>query len=402
MKKITVLVISALVLLSVNAQQTTSIESNLAHWSLGIKGGIDYYRVTPSSTISWAVPDLFVQYDINPYFGLGLDAGMFNFDRTVDGRDFLGKTIDIALYGSVNLLNVFSVNSPRLGLYGNFGVGAGIWNNEIPEIPNTTKKNKGVSPMGLAGLSLTYNIAPAFELFLEGQYRSYTQQWMGGEGQEYGWTSSDAIAALIGFRIKLGAKSASYGHARNLSGKTYQILSAPDPLAAINLQSYEERFQNIQSQINTLKDGQAELKDIPKRVKKLEEDVDALKEFNRLRELKEGESLLASLSSIEFKFDSSELTEQSYFLLDQIADKLNSATWSSLTVTGHTDNVGTAGYNKQLSKRRAETVKSYLVGKGVSAASITTDGLGSDKPLKPNTTAANRSKNRRVDFKVVK
>jgi OmpA-OmpF porin, OOP family len=70
----------------------------------------------------------------------------------------------------------------------------------------------------------------------------------------------------------------------------------------------------------------------------------------------------------------------------------------SLTIEGHTDNVGDAQANMALSAKRADAVKTYLVGKGVSADRLTTKGLGATKPAAANTTAEGRQQNRRVEL----
>lgn len=70
----------------------------------------------------------------------------------------------------------------------------------------------------------------------------------------------------------------------------------------------------------------------------------------------------------------------------------------SLTIEGHTDNVGDAQANMALSAKRAEAVKAYLVGKGVSADRLATKGLGATKPVAPNTSAEGRQQNRRVEL----
>ena len=70
----------------------------------------------------------------------------------------------------------------------------------------------------------------------------------------------------------------------------------------------------------------------------------------------------------------------------------------SLTIEGHTDNVGDAQANLALSAKRAAAVKAYLVGKGVSADRLATKGLGATKPVAPNTSAEGRQQNRRVEL----
>ena len=70
-----------------------------------------------------------------------------------------------------------------------------------------------------------------------------------------------------------------------------------------------------------------------------------------------------------------------------------------LGIEGHTDNVGTATANRELSSRRAEAVKTYLTGElRVDPARLIATGLGSTKPAQPNTTPEGRQTNRRVEL----
>lgn len=67
-----------------------------------------------------------------------------------------------------------------------------------------------------------------------------------------------------------------------------------------------------------------------------------------------------------------------------------------VVVEGHTDNIGSARHNEQLSLRRAESVAQHLVGAGLDSAAIERRGLGYSKPVADNTTAEGRAQNRRV------
>src|SRR5690606_39456412 len=72
-----------------------------------------------------------------------------------------------------------------------------------------------------------------------------------------------------------------------------------------------------------------------------------------------------------------------------------------IEIQGHTDDVGGREFNLELSERRAESVKRYLVEKGIDESRIKTSGFGPDRPIDPAKTSKARAKNRRIEFKVL-
>ena len=102
---------------------------------------------------------------------------------------------------------------------------------------------------------------------------------------------------------------------------------------------------------------------------------------------------------IHFETDSAKIMGNSNSLLEEIADVMqHNMGIQKVEIEGHTDNTGTREHNQQLSEARANAVKSWLVGAGVRADRMTAKGFGQDRPLAPNVTAANKAKNRRVQF----
>ena len=103
-----------------------------------------------------------------------------------------------------------------------------------------------------------------------------------------------------------------------------------------------------------------------------------------------------------FEFDSARLTESDKSILDTVASRLrNEAPNARLTITGHTDSVGSEAYNQQLSERRAQSVADYLVGSGVPRSSIVSvQGAGESQPVADNSTDSGRAQNRRVEILV--
>jgi outer membrane protein OmpA-like peptidoglycan-associated protein len=105
--------------------------------------------------------------------------------------------------------------------------------------------------------------------------------------------------------------------------------------------------------------------------------------------------------AIQFDFDKAELRPQNRELLSRIAGILLTAKGYSIYVYGHTDDVGPASYNLDLSERRARTVRDYLVDAGLSPKIISTRGYGKSSPRVPGTTDKARAVNRRVEIGIV-
>jgi len=107
-----------------------------------------------------------------------------------------------------------------------------------------------------------------------------------------------------------------------------------------------------------------------------------------------------------FDFDKSTLKPEGRAKLDDLVSKLGAINLEVIIAVGHTDSIGSVAYNQKLSVRRAESVKAYLVSKGVEANRIYTEGKGKSQPVAPNTVngrdnPAGRAKNRRVEIEVV-
>lgn len=104
------------------------------------------------------------------------------------------------------------------------------------------------------------------------------------------------------------------------------------------------------------------------------------------------------LEGVNFEFDSAKLTRQAEYELDDVAEKLVNNPKVRVRIEGHTDSVGSAQYNKDLSQRRAESVASYLQSSGVQQNRTKSVGFGEERPVATNDTDAGRAENRRVEL----
>ena len=107
-------------------------------------------------------------------------------------------------------------------------------------------------------------------------------------------------------------------------------------------------------------------------------------------------------TSVKFGFNKDNLTSKAKEALDQLANSISSTKGYIIALEGSTDSVGSAEYNYGLSERRANAVIQYLASKyNVPAHKIYVIGLGKDKPVESNKTAAGRADNRRVDVRLM-
>jgi outer membrane protein OmpA-like peptidoglycan-associated protein len=108
------------------------------------------------------------------------------------------------------------------------------------------------------------------------------------------------------------------------------------------------------------------------------------------------------IRDVNFQFDSAKLTAADKDKLNTIATRLKQeAASAQLTVTGHTDSVGSDAYNQKLSDKRAHSVVEYLIESGVPRSSfVSVTGAGESQPVADNKTADGRAMNRRTEIKI--
>lgn len=105
-----------------------------------------------------------------------------------------------------------------------------------------------------------------------------------------------------------------------------------------------------------------------------------------------------ALDGVNFEFDSSSLTATAQNILDSVATTLAECDSAPVSISAHTDSIGTENYNQGLSQRRANAVLDYLSSAGIEATRMTSSAMGESQPIDSNTTDQGRSRNRRVEL----
>jgi outer membrane protein OmpA-like peptidoglycan-associated protein len=155
------------------------------------------------------------------------------------------------------------------------------------------------------------------------------------------------------------------------------------------------RQQLTQSEQQLTQERQARV-DAEKRAK------EALENLAKMASIKEeSRGMVITLSgAVLFPSGQAALLPGAMASLDNVVTALKSTPDRSITVEGHTDSVGTRNYNMDLSQRRAQAVRDYLVSRGLPSEIVKAQGFGPDRPIAENSTAEGRANNRRVEIVV--
>ena len=116
-----------------------------------------------------------------------------------------------------------------------------------------------------------------------------------------------------------------------------------------------------------------------------------------LEALKTDRGMVITLGDVLFEFNRAEVKTSAQSRMAQLANFLKQYPDRGVSIEGHTDNIGSAAYNSELSQRRADAIKNQLVILGIAPERISTVGYGKDFPVAANDTDTNRAINRRVE-----
>lgn len=428
---------------------------SFAHWSyaLEIGGNIfdgdireDYPQLIPSAKLHPTVGGK-LERSFNPVFGLGLQYMYIPYKAEPKDIPYklTGTAHEANIFLSVSMLNLFyQTRKQRWNIYGTIGWGFSFYSAQTintitgeyrPALDNSgnptghvMKLDDGQGYVIPVGLHVEYNINRTFALGLNGEYRMHNKDnYEGSPLNIRKGNSNDAFSVVtLSFRHKLffgkdremHTRTATYAELIPMKDNRKDIEDLEDEIDELRdmiegIKAAESCCKEAMNKITDLEDAMKKIADLEDQLAQRPETI-IIREERVPQELKPDpkpvievdaqeriqKAFDLALRGIQFETDKAVIKTVSYPILDNVVSIMREHPDFELDIIGHTDNVGSAPYNLNLSNRRANSVRQYLIDRGINASRLTADGKGLTKPIATNTTAEGRQQNRRVEFVV--
>ena len=385
----------AFLLLSTALMNRGNAQGTEGRWALGLHGGANLWMNDYSEHKVGPGAEMMLRYGITPILSAGFTAGYEELKSQQDVFPLAGRQGYLKLHAIPAAATLWIHFAPEADVnpYIYAGLGAMIYkrlNGASTYIYDSKFKSSILVPLGV-GLEFFTSQSSSFVVDLG--YR-ITDDWV----DAYKLGKLDGYAtAKIGFNFYLGTDNRAAEEQARLDAEARRVRELADAEA--------RRLKDLAAA-----DAEAKrLKDLAAadaEARRLKDLADA--EARRLADQKGRDTVIilekgktVILKGVNFEFNKATLTAESEIILQRAHRALHASPELHVLITGHTDNVGSAAYNKKLSFRRAETVRSWLIKKGIAAKRLTVAGKGFDEPIDDNTTDAGRANNRRIEFHVL-
>jgi OOP family OmpA-OmpF porin len=394
-------------------------DRSFAHWSWGINVGGNIFdgdvqesckKLIPTSKLCLTL-GANVERTFNPIFGLGLEYMFIPYRADPPGNNKLkGDAHEVDVYLSINFLNLLypEERGQQWGIFLNAGMGMSFYNakmtnEETGEVVLDSKNN----PMNITGgksyvlpfaLLVEYNITKDFAVGLKAEYRMHNKDNFEGHvvNIRQGNNNDGFMTGTLTFRHKLHLGKEA--HTRNLSyGRPYIV---------------EESVGTIEDLRRDIRKLDVEYRDeVKPRIENMEQQVSKIfvmeKQVSKIPEMEEQIVIISEttermidldLKEIEFSLASDVIKPEYYSSIDKVAEVMRENPSYQLEIIGHTDVTGNKEYNTALSEKRANSVRNYLINKGIQGNRISALGRNYFHPVATNQTEEGRKMNRRVEF----
>ena len=412
---------------------TLAQNKSFAHWSIGGGIGVNifdgdinqgYKKLIPETSADWTLTGN-IERTFNPIFGLGVGYAYIPYGAKPESYEMKGTTHEADFYLSVNTLNLFYRSRPqRWGLFTNIGMGVAFYRATTTNIVAEKIKNDQFgNPMDLddgravfwsLSANLEYNISKYFACGLKVDYRLHNKDNFEGHRANVRQGNFNDAFEVLTFTLRYKPHFGKEYHVRNLS------------YGEMSLREINKRLADMENVLKGMAKGDSCCVSNTGRIEKIEKQltqVDTVYVYVS-REIQKaianipapsvapnaGEKGVVddktrkifnqALRGIQFETAKADIKPVSYPILEQVIVVMKENPRFELDIIGHTDNVGDAKSNLDLSDRRAHAVRTYLMNKGIEGARLTSLGKGLTEPIATNSTVEGRALNRRVEFVV--
>ena len=388
--------------------QSDSIDyDRLNHFSVGAQGGLATGNMNLNTKFT-GVYGVNVRYAFNPLVSLQANAtiGEFisdNIKRKKFDPSFTNSYQNFNLQGHFNLYQIKKRDQAPFGFSIYPLVGVGLISNDVEtNVEVFDPRWEGFMGEDNTDTALYYQfdmgtrikLSPRFDLFAQFEYNVTNNDRMDGFKDEplagtilENNRNDHFVNYTAGIQLKLG--SSSRRHAEwHWTPPPPPPEPEPEPEPEPKTEELEERVEEVEE---TLEDKNRKLDELRDKIRDIRDITD-------VERVDEG-VLVTFDNTILFDFDSARLRTDAIVALDSFAEQLRDQDQElTITVEGHTCNIGSEFYNQDLSERRASVVARYLIDQNIDPSKISSIGKGLTQPRFDNSTSEGREKNRRVEI----
>ena len=352
-----------------------------------------------------------LRYAVNPTVAFQTNFGFGTFNSTEDDgfqdngnyydRHFENSYFTTSLTSQINLLRLLGSQSERVNLYASAGLGL-IFNDVETSMGNPVggseayigEDHSETAFFATFGTGLRFHLARRIDLFVQYDYNISNDDIIDGhrtrpeQDIDLHRRNQDHWSSITGgIQIKFGSSD------RDANWHTYTPYASMSDLNNLGqrvddlegrVDDHDGRISNNEDMIQALADRMDQMEDRLDNLEQLVEDLDRVE--------------VTMDSDVLFAFDSSTIRENAKPTLANVVRALARNPEKSISVAGHTCDIGATDYNQGLSERRANSVRQYLVDAGISENRISTEGYGETQPLVPNQSDEARQLNSRVEL----
>ena len=380
------LVILELIIITLVPLDSGIAQDTRERWGFGVRAGGNIWFNDYSQRVVGEGGELMLRYGINRVFSAGLLFGYEELKSNQDPPIYLKVQ---AIPGSVVGWMHFAYDKP-FNPYLYLGVGAMIYKRSVGGNVDLTGGELKTSFHVPAGVGFEARASQDVSITADIGYRivdDYTDGRISGKRGIY-------ATAKVGVNIYFGTSVTEKQELATEKTHQTQDLSEADERRVKALTDLEALRVKALAALEALR-----IKDSTEAEARRLADLNVRHPVDTVTILERGKTIV--LKGINFESGKATLTNDSEGALRTALNALLASETVNVLIVGHTDKVGKAAYNKKLSLRRAQTVKSWLIKHKISARRLTVAGKGFDEPIDDNSTPYGRANNRRIEVRVL-